>query len=286
MLYQFTDLLDIDRKQIEIVTTPTQFKKVIVPEPSTILNKQIKKEYLEIIDKICSNVSFKEAMDNVFLSNKYLNNKRRINEQQIEEIFNLNGYKSYYPNLLSLREQIAIIKSAKNFVTVEGTSSHMLLFLNSNANCVILKRNRVGNKTQTKIDKIKGYNVEYIKSFVSFWDIDFYAPAILGLTDDLIDYFNRNGMKYIKKDIDQKEILTYICNILDYVKDKKIPLKLNEENIKYMTNMGNCKYVNILVMLKCLFYRYANKKFGLFKNKTKYYKYTYRMKIGFFTITI
>lgn len=289
LISEVFDILNIDKERIEIVTTPTQYKKVIVPESSVILYKEIKKEYMEIIDKMTLNVPFKTGMEKVFLSNKYYGRGIfRGNECQLEEIFNQNGYVSYYPNLLPLREQISIIKSAKEFVTTEGTSSHVALFLNSKAKCIILKRIPIDNVVQLEIDKIKGYNVEYVNSFISYFGMDSsISPTLLGLTDDLINYLNRNNMKYTPKNIDSKEFIEYICRLLNFVNGHKF-IDINEESIKYLIScIYPYKDVSMLFMLKCLFYRYFNKRFGFFKSKKKYFDYdVLRTKIGFFTIKI
>ena len=52
IFFQFCELLEIDKSNIEIIEKPTQYRTVYVPESSFYLNGYAAKEYIDIIDKL------------------------------------------------------------------------------------------------------------------------------------------------------------------------------------------------------------------------------------------
>lgn len=268
--YEFLELLDIAKERIEFIDKPTQYKNVIVPTTSFTLHKEIKDDFLVVIDKMLSNIPYKQNIDKLFLSSGGFQ-QRRLNEKVIEQIFNKNGYKSFQPEQMSLKEQISYIKSAKELVTTEGTSSHMSLFLNKNAQLVVLKRQTEYNISQLEIDKIKGYKVDYVNVFIPFLKIkSLQSPQILGITNDLLSYLQNRNFKDLtqKSHISPFVITQYINEMYNFAKSLNLPI--TNSDLKDL-KLKNIRYVKFQKFIKILFYKIVYEKFHLLTNKYKRY---------------
>lgn len=264
--YELLELLEIPKQQIEIIDKPTRYNSVIVPITSVTLNKEVNDNFLITIDKILSNVPYKDGIDKLFLSSGGFQ-PRRLNEKAIEKIFNKNGYKSFYPEQMPLKEQISYIKSAKELVTTEGTSSHMALFLNENARLVILKRQPEYNVMQLKIDKIKKYKVDYVNTFIPFLKIkSLQSPQILGITNDLVSYLQSRQFKHLSTNnfINPFIIAQYINEMRNFNKNQRLPIISSDlRDLK----LKNIQYVKFKKFIKILIYKIAYERFKLFTNK-------------------
>ena len=215
----------------------------------------------------------------MFLSSKYFyNNGRRIGEYKIEKIFNENGYVSFYPEQLTLKEQISYIKSASELVTTEGTSSHMSVFLPNNAKLIILKRQKEYNKNQVLIDKLKNYQTTYINVFFNFIKFkSMQSPCLLGITDELVLFFKKNMFNFTVSDIAVRDIIYYITACKNF--NKNVVKILDEDisnNIEQL-NIENFPHKEITVcnsffkLIKIILYFNLYKSFHLCKKKFEKY---------------
>ena len=140
--YQFFDLLDIPRDRIVILTEPTIYKKVIVPDESIHSWYDYTKEYLLLHDYMIQKVS-DSKIKKLYLTRsglhlrgrdimgQNLNNKYLLNEQYFEKFYESKGYTIISPEKFSVKEQISMVKSADEIVSTLGSLSHHVLFCKS-----------------------------------------------------------------------------------------------------------------------------------------------------------
>lgn len=161
-LFEFFGLNPSDITKIE---RPTRFRTVIVPEQSIRLHDYFHGYYKLTIDRI---KTFIEPIrnDKVYFSKQERKNDRAIGEMPFEEVLAKNGYAIYFPERMSLRETVAVLKGAKTFVASSGTNSHNAIFLEDGAMSICLNRSAHFHPVQIMIDRMRDLSVVYIDVFL------------------------------------------------------------------------------------------------------------------------
>ncbi len=132
-------LLDIDLEKIIYIESPSQFKKVIIPDETIHAWSNYKKKYTVIYEKIMSNVKAKEHKK-IYLTRTQFEKQDCFNEEYFEKFYEKRGYKIIAPEQYSIEEQIAYIKGADEVVCTLGSLSHLLLFAKPKTKLIILAR--------------------------------------------------------------------------------------------------------------------------------------------------
>lgn len=166
---ELLELFGIKKNQIIVISNPTKFKSVIVPEQSIWPGKWYTKEYVQIINQITQNTK-KTFCDTVSPFKKiYLSRlnfgesqKKEIGEENIQSVFSENGYKVIYPEQLSLKEQIYYLNGADRIATICGTLSHNILFAKDGIELVYLSKSSIINTYQYNINQIKNATITWI----------------------------------------------------------------------------------------------------------------------------
>lgn len=187
--------IGINASDIHIIQRPTKFKEIYLPD-SCFKRKMVvdgfkgryyTKEYLNIIQFITNNVRKSEVMyDKVYYSRTKLNDHRDVGENEIEKLFKKIGYKVIYPEKLSLKMQLLILKNCKIFASTEGSISHNAIFLNTNTQAIILRKYAGVNEYQLAINSAKELNVIYIDANLTVPKTDgFGGPFYIYINDEL-----------------------------------------------------------------------------------------------------
>lgn len=129
---EFLNLAGLTEDRYEIITEPTQFEEVIVPDEAIYSISGASPKWLQYFDLIKENVKNKEPsslpIEKVYLTRTQLEYPDGINEEYYEKFYAARGYKIVAPEKLSLSQQINLISSAKEIVTTLGTLSHLAVF--------------------------------------------------------------------------------------------------------------------------------------------------------------
>ena len=167
----FFDLAGLTEDRYEIITEPTQFQKVIVPDQAMFsLSRTGHPDWLLFFDRIKETVRKqyeKPEFDKVYLTRTQLPAEKHfeVNESFFENFYRQRGYTVVAPEKLSLAEQINIIMNASSIVTTMGTLSHMTVFADKNATCTFLMRTPSEViRPQLIIDLLKGYKSFYVEA--------------------------------------------------------------------------------------------------------------------------
>lgn len=161
-LFEFFGLGLTDVRKVE---RPTRFRKVIVPEQSIRLHDYFHKNYKLTIDRIKACID-PVSNEKVYFSKQERKNDRAIGEMPFEEVLAANGYAIYFPERMSLRETVAVLKGAKTFAASSGTNSHNAIFLEDGATSVCLNRSAHFHPVQVMIDRMRGLRAIYVDAFV------------------------------------------------------------------------------------------------------------------------
>lgn len=198
---QLLGAIGLKKERYEVITQPTQFNKIIVPEQSLIIMNYYKKECLIPFDTIISKIkpaNFKK----IYLSRSKYNRTVSFSEEYFENFYKKRGFEIIYPETLPFFEQVSIINGADEIVCTAGTLVHMTFFCKSNVKVTILGRtyNSFEHKAfrswlfSLQIRKIEAYFVDVSNNFLPAEfsnSIFFYGP-----TKYWIDYLNTNNIPY------------------------------------------------------------------------------------------
>jgi len=268
IIFEFLDCLNISPDRVEIITKPKQYRNVFVPEASFILNHSAQPEYFETINAVKQNIKPKK-IEKLYLSRHYQDNGRAIGEENIEKIFNNNGFISFYPEKLPLKEQIAYIKGAKQFVATQGTSAHMSVFLNDNAEFTCLLRSTEPNRNQISIDNLKKYKTYYINCSLNFITLKIISkPCLLGYTEELEQYFINQHFNFKPFKTSGDDVALYIALTKEY---SKFINKEDDAIFKNIQNVFAYKKCKIIFFIRTIIHYLLFKLFKL--SEKKYNRY-------------
>ena len=141
---EFLNLAGLTEDRYEIITEPTQFEEVIIPDEAIYSVFGASPKWLQYFDLIKENVKNKEPsslpIEKVYLTRTQLEYSDGIDEEYYENFYAARGYKIVAPEKLSLSQQINLISSAKEIVTTLGTLSHLAVFAGEGVKLTILLR--------------------------------------------------------------------------------------------------------------------------------------------------
>lgn len=214
--------LGIKESQLLQITTPTRFKKVIIPDKSNGIYGWYTQEYADLIEMIMQNaLQIKVTVpkyNKIFLSlkNYQKNNKikRDIGLDEIEDIFVKNGYKSISPEEFSFVEQVHIINNAKEIITPQGTISHNVIFLNPKPKreILILNRHRDLDDVQLMISELKNLkNVIFIDVYGISGPVNTNGPFLYIPNNLLYHWTQQHHFQYYPK-VNKTKIYTEYIN--------------------------------------------------------------------------
>ena len=227
--WEFMDLLGIDRNKIHIIRKVTKFNKIYVPQQAHILNKSFNKKFLVPYKYISSKLS-ESAKEKYYISRrKFKGGTLCMGEELLENLYKNNGFKIVYPEKLSLKEQVMIMKSASELAGVSGTGMHMALFADEGINITILERSDSPIKEQVIINQALKANAYYVGVNVNPLPTNHsIGPTILTISDSMVEYCNKKNFR-----IDQR--------FINYVKPK-YGKKFIKLWLKYYSQPDNNKY--------------------------------------------
>jgi capsular polysaccharide biosynthesis protein len=208
----FLELLGIPRKNILVLDRTTQFKNVYVPVQGFNIPIYSSKAFGETFAKMAKSVKDNEKVyDKVYVSRAKLNTRKTYGEEKVQKIFERNGFKVIYPETMSLKEQIATIKDCNFLAGCAGTALHMALFMKAGGTVIQIKRNKIYDDnapTQWLLNETCGLNSVFINSSVERVKTGhgFNMPQIIGVNENMRDFFKDFGFKTNDKDFEVDDI--------------------------------------------------------------------------------
>lgn len=253
----FTDFFELlglsDR--IVFIDRPTRFTKVLVPEPSFVFCRpdSISPLFLMPFDRIVKRVEA-AGYDKVYLSkNKWTGlDFQCFGEEKLEQAFRMNGYHVVYPEKMTLKEQIAVLKGASEIAAPAGTLAHNILFAppsgSKRRRLIILNRISVALPVQACLNELRNIDCRYVDAFYSpvetsfidgpfFWhvtefvrqafsDLDMVPPAADN-TEPFTDFLKAWGNVYWDKN------KAAYANLTDQIKQ-------NAEEYAIVSRLSDC----------------------------------------------
>lgn len=216
--WEFMDMLGIDRNKVHIIKDITRFKKIYVPSQAHILDTSYNDKFTVPYKYITSKLPDKNKEKYYLSRSKFKGGTLCLGEYLFENIYKNNGYKIVYPERLSLKEQITIIKNASELVGISGTAMHMALFADDNIDITILERTDCPVPEQALINQAIKANAYYVGVNINPFPTDHsVGPTLLSVTDEMSAYCKAKNLKvnpslinYVKSADGKKFIKTWL----------------------------------------------------------------------------
>ncbi len=196
---EFFELWDIPYDNNTFITEPTQYKKVIIPEQSSVYATSWHKDFVVPFEYMKSKVEA-EKHDKIYFTRTKLLRNPVWGEEQIEKIFASNGFKVFAPEQLTLRKQIALMKGCQEFASLNGSLNHNLLFSNDNIKVIQLNRDFEPDFCHWVVDQVQQHQCFIVDVSLSPLPVSHvHGPWIAGITEELKTFFVEHNFKLPKK---------------------------------------------------------------------------------------
>ena len=188
--------------KVKIISKPTKYRKVIIPELSYDSTKSYySKEYLSIFDKINNNShsGLTEKHDKIFLTRAGLKKSSNMESgtEMLDDFFSKNGFFVLSPEQISLDDMIYYIDNARTVACISGTLPHNMLFARERGKgkeLVIIERNALFNLYQPETNKMINFNVTFVDGNTAIYPVELsYGPFIYTFNDYMKRYASDNG---------------------------------------------------------------------------------------------
>ena len=160
-------ILGIPGSNIVLCQEPTQFDAVIVPEQSYHIGGGYT-EKARMIYNIFRDSENPKNYEKVYLTKTKYPGTDAINEDYFESFFESQGYKIVSPEILSVKEQIALMAGVKQLACVSGTLGHQIVFCQDEVEILILNKNEHPLVTQCWMNQLRKAKSAFIDVSVNF----------------------------------------------------------------------------------------------------------------------
>ncbi len=193
----FLRLFGLKDEQIIRVTKPLRFKRIIVPEPAFRYHDYYHESFKDILNEITADIKPAEYKK-IYLSRANYNPEvPTLGEKIIEKAFSNKGFKVIYPETLSIKSQISLMKGADIVAGTSGTSMHNVLFCRDGVRTICLNRSQDILYMQLLIDEMKNLDATYVDIYQTPLPITYHSqPYLLGITEELLRFFNDYDFKF------------------------------------------------------------------------------------------
>lgn len=198
------ELLDLSGDRLILIDRPTRFAKIIVPEASSVLTGFYTKEFPLPFRAIAQKIASRPFEKVYFSRRKFRGGIKIYGEDKLEKVFRKNGYKIVYPEQISLREQIAYVKGAKEIACVMGSAAHLSLFASPGTKLIVLERTEHINKEQILINQAMELDWYSVCANMNYLPVGHeFSPILMGITDYAAAFFTDHGFSFNRKDVNR-----------------------------------------------------------------------------------
>ena len=194
---EFLELLKIWDK-LEIITKPTTYREVIVPELGIVCRQSYTPKLLKVFDAVAENVTADpswETPEKIFYSRSQFAKGKpfEFGFDSIDNFFEKNGYTILYPEKVPLSRMIHYIRNSRVVASLSGSLPHNMLFANQGQKLEIVERLVINDDNQTDVNRMRELDVTYIDANMPVYSVNFVGPFIMGYTEQLQHFAEDHG---------------------------------------------------------------------------------------------
>jgi capsular polysaccharide biosynthesis protein len=246
-MIDFLKCAGVKESDILILNKSMRFNTVYVPYQSlNIVSGWYAPEFKDVFDIMRKNTKTDTIYDKVYVSRTKLSDDMRVwGEEQVQSIFEKNGFTVIYPETLPLAEQIAIISHCNVLAGCAGTALHLALTMKDGTRVIQLNRTSAikdNGEIQYRLCKLKNQDFDIVAASVEEVQSThggIHAPQIIGVTKELQQFFDDNNFKYDDADLQMNaDVLNqYKLHLSEFQKNNggQLYLKFKKKFIKYIS---------------------------------------------------
>lgn len=234
--YNVLEAIGLTRDRIEIITEPTQFDSVIVPQEAMYMWCNYLPAIREVFDLFNEHIE-PSIYEKIYLSRTAFTTKDGVNEQYFEDFFRKRGFKVVYPEQLAFEEQVSLVSGAKEVVGTGGTLLYLTFFCRPGTKVTILNRNTNIYTPMYAIMQARELDYFVIDANFNFLPTNLIGDGVYfyGPTEYWKKYLDYRKIDYEEEEISfEKNVTPYIY---DYVK-KWGELYANPRSYKVIHNFS------------------------------------------------
>jgi len=201
-LFDYFELMGVEKNRIKLITKLTKFTRIIVPAQSICFHSDYTEKYITIYDAIRNNVE-PAQYEKIYLSRADFDRNDGINEKYLADFYERRGYKIISPEKYSIREQVSLMAGAKKVACTEGTLSHQALFCAPYTEITIFRRvEDCILMPQILINQARQLDVTYVDATFNFLPTQHAGGTFLyGPTKYFVEYLKQSGIEYTEEEI-------------------------------------------------------------------------------------
>lgn len=253
-LFPFVDMLKalgLESDRYEIISSPTSFDKIIVPEQSCIFAEGYYREHKNIFDLMIKNTTriSTTSPKKIYFTRSKFRKKDGINEEYFVEFYRKRDFHIIYPDELTFTEKIILLQNAEEFVSIYSSAIFALFCAKEGLKVTILIRegiSDISHQFPIEMRNIDCYFVHVNFNFLPTIHAGFNC-YLYGPTKHWVDYLDANNIPYTEEEVSlDLHLKPYIYDyILSWEKNYSKPL-----NYKRIRNFD---LIDILSRIRSVF---------------------------------
>lgn len=230
---EFADLLGISADRIIVITKPTKFKKIIVPDQSATPyiwneNYQYTQEYIDVYDAIKSNLVPTEKKK-IYLTKSKTRRNNVVGEDFFIDFYKRKGFEIINPEDYSLREKANILYGADEVVSQAGTNLLFLVFCKSDVKVTFLTKTTTDplafHSMINSVAHIDESNIYHVNTALQFlYDHGSYGVCWMGVTREFAQYVRdkyKEEIEITPDDYIRLHLYDYLNKCMGYFNDSE-----------------------------------------------------------------
>lgn len=194
---EFLSLLGVWEK-VELISKPTTYREVLVPELAFKCRHYYSPKFLKIFDTIADNVTIDpswQKLDKIYYSRSQLakGSGFEFGFEALDDFYRKNGYTILYPEKVPLSQMIFYIRNSKVVATLSGSLPHNMLFAKQGQTLEIVERCVLNNDFQVNVNRMRELQATYIDANIPVYTVDMVGPFIMGYNDCMARFAEDNG---------------------------------------------------------------------------------------------
>lgn len=213
-------LAGLTPERYEVITSPTQFSKVIVPDEAIhSLEGYVNvawPSFFDLVARRCSELSTIETHEKLYLTRTALERCDGVGEEYYERFFASQGYRIVSPEQLPLQDQIKLYAGADSIACTMGTLSHAAVFAREGAELACLLRCGTSVMPQLIVNQVKRLDWTMFDAFLNVLPTEQgYGAYLYAPTKYFRSYLGLKGIDYRCTEDDEEQALR--DNLYDYL---------------------------------------------------------------------
>ena len=171
--------------KLELISKPTTFREVVVPQIAFHCMGYYSPKYLAIFDAIADHAEVDPswtAYEKIYFTRSHFakENGYEFGLDSLDDYFQRNGFQILAPEKVPLSQMVFYLRNAKEIASMSGSTPHNMLFANNGQKLTIIERLVMNDDHQVCINRMRQLDVTPIDASFHLYPVDFCGPYFLG----------------------------------------------------------------------------------------------------------